>query len=87
MLTGRVWRAKPGIVFLKTPIGLMSLSSKTTLKALPASQEVSFWIHEDHVVVDIVKRTDGSLVHRYLTGPFKRDQEDSTQLMRLDTGR
>ena len=81
MLTGRVWRAKPGIVFLKTPIGLMSLSSKTTLKALPASQEVSFWIHKDHVVVDIVKRTDGSLVHRYLTGPFKRDQEDSTQLM------
>ncbi|HEU5408461.1 MAG TPA: hypothetical protein VFU48_11885 [Nitrospira sp.] len=81
MLTGRVWRAKPGIVFLKTPIGLMSLSSKTTLKTLPASQEVSFLIHEDHVVVDIVKRTDGTLVHRYLTGPFKRDHEDGTQLI------
>lgn len=81
MLTGRVWRAKPGIVFLKTPIGLMSLSSKTTLKTIPASQEVAFWIHEDHVVVDIVKRTDGALVHRYLTGPFKRDDEDGTQLM------
>ncbi|HWV46916.1 MAG TPA: hypothetical protein VN039_13005 [Nitrospira sp.] len=81
MLTGRVWRAKPGIVFLKTPIGLMSLSSKTTLKTLPASQEVSFLIHENHVVVDIVKRTDGTLVHRYLTGPFKRDHEDDTQLI------
>gem|GEM_PF-905104 len=81
MLTGRVWRAKPGIVFLKTPIGLMSLSSKTTLKTLPASQEVSFLIHEDHVVIDIVKRTDGALVHRYLTGPFKRDHEDGTQLI------
>ncbi|MBX3331189.1 MAG: hypothetical protein KF722_12350 [Nitrospira sp.] len=82
MLTGRVWRAKPGIVFLKTPVGLLSLSSKTTLKALPASQEVSFWIHEDHVVVDVVKRTDGALVHRYLTGPFKRDSADDTQLIR-----
>jgi hypothetical protein len=81
-LTGRVWRAKPGIVFLKTPIGLMSLSSKTTLKTLPASHEVSFVIHEDHVVVDIVKRTDGTLVHRYLTGPFKRDSGDSTKLVR-----
>lgn len=81
MLTGRVWRAKPGIVFLKTPVGLMSLSSKTTLKTLPASQEVVFLIHEDHVVVDIVKRTDGTLVHRYLTGPFKRDNEDGTQLI------
>jgi hypothetical protein len=81
MLTGRVWRAKPGIVFLKTPIGLMSLSSKTTLKTLPASQEVSFMIHEDYIVVDIVKRTDGTFVHRYLTGPFKRDKEDGTKLL------
>lgn len=81
MLTGRVWRAKPGIVFLKTPIGLMSLSSKTALKTLPASQEVSFWIHEDHVAVDIVRRTDGTLVHRYLTGPFKRDSADGTKLL------
>ncbi len=80
-LTGRVWRAKPGIVFLKTPIGLMSLSSKTTLKALPASQEVVFLIHDDHVVVDLVKRTDGALVHRYLTGPFTRDPEDRKKLM------
>jgi hypothetical protein len=80
-LTGRVWRAKPGIVFLKTPIGLMSLSSKTTLKTLPASQEVSFVIHEDHVVVDLVRRTDGTLAHRYLTGPFKRDSGDGTKLV------
>jgi hypothetical protein len=81
MLKGLVWRAKPGIVFLKTPFGLLSLSSKTTLKSLPASQEVSFWIHEDYMAIDIVKRTDRTLVHRYLTGPFKRSSEDSTKLM------
>lgn len=80
-LTGRVWRAKPGIVFLKTPIGLMSLSSKTTLKTLPASQEVSFIVHEDYMVIDIVRRTDGIFVHRYLTGPFKRDNGDGTKLL------
>lgn len=80
-LTGRVWRAKPGIVFLKTPIGLMSLSSKTTLKALPASQEVSFMVHEDYTVIDIVRRTDGTFVHRYITGPFKRDNGDGTKLL------
>ena len=81
-LTGRVWRAKPGIVFLKTPIGLMSLSSKTTLKTLPASHEVSFMVHEDYMVIDIVRRTDGTFVHRYLTGPFKRDNGDNTKLVR-----
>lgn len=80
-LTGRVWRAKPGIVFLKTPIGLMSLSSKTTLKTLPASQEVSFLVHEDYIAIDIIRRTDGTFVHRYLTGPFRRDKGDNTKLL------
>jgi hypothetical protein len=80
-LTGRVWRAKPGIVFLKTPIGLMSLSSKTTLKTLPASQEVSFIVHDEYSVIDIVRRTDGTFVHRYLTGPFRRDSGDNTKLL------
>lgn len=80
-LTGRVWRAKPGIVFLKTQVGLLSLSSKSTLKSLPASQEVSFVIHNDYLVIDIVKRTDGTLVHRYLSGPLTRSEEDDTQLI------
>ncbi len=70
MLRGSVWRTKTGIVFLKTPIGLLTLSSKTTLKDLKASQEVRFWVHDRHSVVEVRKRTDGSLVHRFLSGPM-----------------
>ena len=70
MLRGSVWRTKAGIVFLKTPIGLLTLTSKTTLKDLKASQEVRFWAHERHFIVEIRKRADGSLVHRYLSGPM-----------------
>jgi len=69
-LRGSVWRTKAGIAFLKTPIGLLTLSSKTTLKDLKASHEVRFWVHDHHSVVEIRKRTDGSLVHRYLSGPM-----------------
>jgi hypothetical protein len=69
-LRGSVWRTKAGIVFLKTPIGLLTLTSKSTLKDLKASQEVRFWVHERHSVVEIRKRADGSLVHRYLSGPM-----------------
>lgn len=69
-LRGSVWRTKAGIVFLKTPIGLLTLTSKTTLKDLKASQEVLFWVHERNSVVEIRKRDDGSLVHRYLSGPM-----------------
>lgn len=70
MLRGSVWRTKTGIVFLKTPIGLLTLSSTTTLKDLKASQEVYFWVHDRHSVVEVRKRTDGSLVHRFLSGPM-----------------
>jgi hypothetical protein len=69
-LRGSVWRTKAGIVFLKTPVGLLTLSSKTTLKDLKASHEVLFWVHGRHSVVEIRKRADGSLVHRYLSGPM-----------------
>jgi len=82
VLKGSVWRTKPGIVFLKTPIGLLTLSSKTTLKDFRASQELTFWIHGPHLAVDIRKRADGSLVHRYLSGPFKPAEGDGKDLLR-----
>lgn len=79
-LRGSVWRTKAGIVFLRTPVGLLSLSSKTTLKDLKASHEVHFWVHERHAVVEIRKRTDGSLVHRYLSGPMTAGTEEPNTL-------
>ncbi|HET9844672.1 MAG TPA: hypothetical protein VFQ02_02925 [Nitrospira sp.] len=79
-LKGTVWRTKAGIVFLKTPVGLLTLSSKTTLKDLKASHEVSFWVHDRNVAVEIRKRSDGSLVHRYLTGPMTPGPDSSKTL-------
>ena len=79
-LKGAVWRTKSGIVFLKTPVGLLTLSSKTTLKDLKASHEVSFWVHERHLVVEIRRRNDGSLVHRYLAGPMTPGPDSSKTL-------
>ncbi len=81
-LTGQVWRTKPGIVFLKTPVGLLTLSSKTTLKNVLASHAVTLWVHDVHSAIDIRKRSDGSLIHRYLSGPFKRSDVDPTKLVR-----
>jgi hypothetical protein len=80
-LRGSVWRTKAGIVFLKTPVGTLTLSSKTTLKDLKASHEVTFWVHERNSVVEVRKRSDGSLVHRYLSGPMTPGP-DSTNTLR-----
>jgi hypothetical protein len=79
-LRGSVWRTKAGIVFLKTPIGLLTLSSKTTLKDLKASQEVWFWLHETNFVVEIRRKGDGSLVHQYLSGPMKLVTDSTKRL-------
>ena len=79
-LKGAVWRTKSGIVFLKTPVGLLTLSSKSTLKDLKASHEVSFWVHERHLVLEIRRRSDGSLVHRYLGGPMTPGPDSSKML-------
>lgn len=81
-LRGSVWRTKPGIVFLRTPIGLLTLSSKTTLKDFRASQEVVFRVHGADLAIDIRKRADGSLVHRYLSGPLKPGDREGKTLRR-----
>jgi hypothetical protein len=80
-LRGSVWRTKAGIVFLKTPIGMLTLSSKTTLKDLKASQEVWFWLRETSIVVEVRKRGEGTLVHRYLSGPMRSATDSSKQLL------
>ena len=79
-LRGSVWRTKAGIVFLKTPVGTLTLSSKTTLKDLKASHEVAFWVHERNSVVEVRKRSDGSLVHRYFSGPMTTGPDSSNTL-------
>ncbi|MGQ0810942.1 MAG: hypothetical protein ACT4OO_06935 [Nitrospiraceae bacterium] len=62
---------KAGIVFLKTPVGLLTLSSKTCLRDLRGSQDVTLWINGTQSMVEIRKRGDASVVHRYLTGELR----------------
>ncbi len=66
-ISGSIWRSKPGIVFLQTPIGPLSLSSRTTLRDIRSSQKITLWIHGATTVIDIRERGAGTLVHRYVT--------------------
>ena len=66
-VSGSIWRSKPGIVFLQTPIGPLSLSSKTTLRDVKNSQKITLWVHGTTTVIDIRERGADKLVHRYVT--------------------
>ncbi len=75
-LSGSVWRMKSGIVFLKTPVGLLTLSSKTGLRDVKGSHTVTLWINGTSAVVDIRKKNDASLVHRYVSGDLRYTASD-----------
>lgn len=66
-VSGSIWRSKPGIIFLQTPIGPLSLSSKTTLRDIKSSHKITLHVHGTTSVVDIRERGAEKLVHRYVT--------------------
>lgn len=81
-VSGSVWRSKPGIVFLQTPIGLLSLSSKTGLRDVKSSHKITLSVNGNSTAVDIRDRNSGSLVHRYVSGiPRYTSQEEKTLLL------
>lgn len=71
---------KAGIVFLRTPIGMLTLSSKTCLRDVRGSHDILFWVHGQHVAVEIRKRADGALIHRYLSGPLKFQSPEKKEI-------
>ncbi|MCC2640713.1 MAG: exported protein of unknown function [Nitrospira sp.] len=79
-VSGTIWRSKPGIVFLQTPIGPLSLSSKTTLRDIRGSQTITLWIHGSTTVIDIREKGTGALVHRYITGMPNFTSPEKTSL-------
>jgi hypothetical protein len=42
---------------------------------------VWFWLHETSTVVEVRKRGDGTLVHRYLSGPMRSATDSSKRLL------
>lgn len=80
-VTGSVWRSKPGIVFLQTPIGLLSLSSKTGLRDVKNSHKITLSVNGANTAVDIRDRNTGSLVHRYLSGIPRYESSDKKTVL------
>ncbi|HEX2056273.1 MAG TPA: hypothetical protein VHF07_07255 [Nitrospiraceae bacterium] len=80
-VSGSVWRSKPGIVFLQTPIGLLSLSSKTGLRDVKSSHKITLSVNGSNTAVDVRDRTTGSLVHRYLTGIPRYTSDDRKSVL------
>ncbi len=67
-LTGRVWRVKSGFVFVRTPVGTLTLFSDGGLRNVKAGETVRLWTRESNVVVDILKKGQTTPYQRFITG-------------------
>lgn len=80
-VSGTVWRMKPGFVFLRTPVGLLTLTCQTCLRDLRGAHHVTLWIHGSHGAVDITAKGQDKPVHRYLWGPPTFTSPDKKELL------
>ena len=67
-LTGTVARVNAGFAFLETSIGILMVSQKAGLRHAKAGQEISIWMTEDHLVMDVTQKGDSHPFRRFITG-------------------
>ena len=77
-LAGTVSRVKAGFAFVETPIGILTLSKNTGLRKAKAGQEVTVWLNDHHLVIDV--RKEGEPAHRYVTGKVVYASRDRREI-------
>jgi hypothetical protein len=69
-LNGVVSRIQGGLLFVKTPMGQVTLSSTTALKDAKVGDEMRMWVNEDNYVIDLHRKGESTRAHRYCTRPL-----------------
>ncbi len=80
-IAGNIWRMKPGLVFLRTPIGLMTLTCKTCLRDLRGNPTITLYVHGAQGALSIAQRGAESTAPRYLWGPVTYSGPDKKELV------
>ncbi len=79
-LTGRIWRAKSGFAFARTPVGTLTLFSKQGLRQVKPGQWVTVWTHGSNIVVDVFNKGDEAPLYRFITATPVYDSPDQRRL-------
>jgi len=59
-------------------LGIVTVSTKTGVRNAKVGQDMSVWIHEGHVAIDLLQ--DGTTARRFLTGPLTYASADRVAL-------
>lgn len=79
-LTGRIWRAKSGFAFARTPVGTLTLFSKEGLRRVKPGQWVTVWTQGSNIVVDLFNKGDNAPLYRFITATPVFDSPDHSTL-------
>ncbi len=79
-LGGKVSRVKAGYAFVETPIGPLTLGKRTGLRNVKAGQELTVWLNDDHLVIDV--KTQGELngTHRFVTSKVVYSSKEKREI-------
>ncbi len=67
-LSGRIWKARSGFVYARTPVGTLTLFSDPGLRSARAGQTVTLWTHDRNVVVDLHNKGEPTPILRLISG-------------------
>ena len=81
LLNGTVTKLKSNYVFLKTALGIVTVSGKTGVRNAKVGQEMSVWIREQHVAIDLYHDGLSTPSRRFLSGPLSYASDDHTRLI------
>ncbi len=83
-LTGVISKIRSGVIFVKTPVGQVSFGSKFAAKGgladAQVGDEVTMWVNENNIVIDVHKKGETEPVHRLVTGNLTYTSDLKTEI-------
>jgi hypothetical protein len=79
-VSGSVAKLKAGYTFLRTPVGMLPISSKTGLKQAKVGQDLTLWIHDTNMAVELRPNGADQPTSRLLTGKLVYSTPEKREL-------
>ena len=78
-VNGKVSKIKSGLIFVDTPVGEFTLTSRLGLRNAKVGDEVALWVNESNLIVDAHKKGEGSH-HRLVFGNLQYASTDKNEI-------
>jgi TusA-related sulfurtransferase len=78
-VNGKVSKIKSRLIFVDTPVGQFTLTSRLGLRDAKVGDEVALWVNQNNLIVDAHKKGEG-LHHRLIFGNLQYASDDKTEI-------